>query len=208
VKEYRVKVTVRNNLLLSAIEDAGFVGWGQLSAFARHAGVQITTLQSLVAMRTPPINDSGEFSQIAKTVMEVLGAAPLDLWTDKQLTTRLNRNTGEFYVDEKALHAMIESNIQAMTLPDPSDVAEQSQLANAVQDVLKTLTDREQQVLALRLKDETYDDVGKHFDVTRERVRQIEAKAFRRLRMPSRSRQLRKFLLSADSEDTRETAKT
>jgi plasmid maintenance system antidote protein VapI len=92
MKEYRVKVTVRNNLLLSAIEDAGYKAQ---SEFARACGVTPQEINSLVAMRKPPINIDGTFSPMAKTVMEVLGACPTDLWTEEQLTMELRRNTVE-----------------------------------------------------------------------------------------------------------------
>lgn len=66
-------------------------------------------------------------------------------------------------------------------------------------EVLDTLTDREENVLRLRFglddgKMRTLEDVGKVFNVTRERIRQIEAKALRKLRHPSRSKQLRDFI--------------
>lgn len=201
MKEYRVKVTVRNNLLLSAIEDAGFVGWGQIAAFARHIGVSVSTLQQLVAMKIPPINESGEFCQIAKDVMEGLGAAPLDLWTDAQLTARLNKNTGEFYADEKALHAMIEQRDESLTLPDPADVVNEKQVSIVVQSVLQTLTPRESETLLRRMNDETMEEIGKSFDVQRERVRQIEVKALRKMRHPSRRERLRDVL--TDSQYTK-----
>ena len=74
-----------------------------------------------------------------------------------------------------------------------------SLLKEQLADVLKTLTPREEKVLSLRfgLEDgnpKTLEDVGKEFNVTRERIRQIEAKALRKLRHPSRSKKLKDFL--------------
>ena len=68
-----------------------------------------------------------------------------------------------------------------------------------LEEVLKTLTSREEQVLRMRFgltdgKAHTLEEVGKEFDVTRERIRQIESKALRKLRHPSRSKKLRDFL--------------
>lgn len=81
----------------------------------------------------------------------------------------------------------------------PVDAATFSLLKEQLVEVLSTLTDREQKVLRLRfgLDDErtrTLEEVGKEFDVTRERIRQIEAKALRKLRHPSRSRKLKDYL--------------
>ena len=83
--------------------------------------------------------------------------------------------------------------------PIPAEAASQTLLKEQLADVLKTLTPREEKVLRLRsgLEDgrpRTLEEVGKEFNVTRERIRQIEAKALRKLRHPSRSRKLRDFL--------------
>ena len=72
-------------------------------------------------------------------------------------------------------------------------------LKEQLDEVLSTLTEREQKVLRLRFgmsdgRARTLEEVGKEFDVTRERIRQIEAKALRKLRHPSRSRKLRDYL--------------
>jgi len=81
----------------------------------------------------------------------------------------------------------------------PMDAAAREMLRDQVQNALAALTDRERQVLELRYglldgKDHTLEEVGKHFQVTRERIRQIEAKALRKLRHPTRSHQLREYL--------------
>ncbi len=81
----------------------------------------------------------------------------------------------------------------------PADAATYTLLKEQLEDVLKDLTEREQQVLRMRfgLDDGhplTLEQVGKHFDVTRERIRQIEAKALRKLKHPSRSKKLKDYL--------------
>ncbi len=89
--------------------------------------------------------------------------------------------------------------IQDDNVPVPSEAAAQTLLKEQLDEVLDTLTDREQKVLRLRFgmddgRARTLEEVGKEFDVTRERIRQIEAKALRKLRHPSRSRKLRDYL--------------
>ncbi len=84
-------------------------------------------------------------------------------------------------------------------IPAPADAAASAMLKEQLNEVLQTLTDREQKVLKLRfgLEDghaRTLEEVGKRFNVTRERIRQIEAKALRKLRNPSRSKKLRDYL--------------
>ena len=89
--------------------------------------------------------------------------------------------------------------IQDDNVPVPAEAAAATLLKEQLDEVLDTLTDREQKVLRLRFgmndgRARTLEEVGKEFDVTRECIRQIEAKALRKLRHPSRSRKLRDYL--------------
>ena len=89
--------------------------------------------------------------------------------------------------------------IQDDNVPVPSDAAAFTLLKEQLVEVLGTLTEREQKVLRLRFglddgRARTLEEVGKEFNVTRERIRQIEAKALRKLRHPSRSRKLKDYL--------------
>ena len=89
--------------------------------------------------------------------------------------------------------------IQDDNVPVPADAAAFSLLKEQLSEVLGTLTEREQKVLKLRFglddgRARTLEEVGKEFNVTRERIRQIEAKALRKLRHPSRSRKLKDYL--------------
>jgi RNA polymerase primary sigma factor len=89
--------------------------------------------------------------------------------------------------------------IEDTTTIAPAEAAQNASLANVTKDVLDSLTPREAKVLRMRFgiemsTDHTLEEVGKQFDVTRERIRQIEAKALRKLRHPSRSDKLKSFL--------------
>lgn len=89
--------------------------------------------------------------------------------------------------------------IEDETTPEPVDAAARELLKEQVQNALSVLTERERQVLEMRFglldgKDYTLEEVGRYFNVTRERIRQIEAKALRKLRHPTRSRHLRDYL--------------
>lgn len=89
--------------------------------------------------------------------------------------------------------------IQDEHIPVPADEAARTLLREQLEKVMDTLSEREQKVLALRFgledgKPHTLEEVGREFQVTRERIRQIEAKALRKLRHPTRSRKLRDFL--------------
>ena len=89
--------------------------------------------------------------------------------------------------------------IEDSSISSPVDEATAQGLKEATREVLANLTEREAKVLKMRFgidmsTDHTLEEVGKQFDVTRERIRQIEAKALRKLRHPSRSEHLRSFL--------------
>ena len=92
---------------------------------------------------------------------------------------------GDFIEDEQAV--------------SPTDVVASSMLNEQILGILNTLTPREEKVLRLRYglddgKSRTLEEVGKEFNVTRERIRQIEAKALRKLRHPTRSKKLKDFI--------------
>jgi DNA-binding CsgD family transcriptional regulator len=92
------------------------------------------------------------------------------------------------------------TNIEIMSANTaPLEAAMQAGLRDVVKDILDSLTPREAKVLRMRFgiemsTDHTLEEVGKQFDVTRERIRQIEAKALRKLKHPSRSDKLRSFI--------------
>ncbi len=113
-----------------------------------------------------------------------LSQEPISIWTP--VGEEDDSSLGDFIEDEKALA--------------PADAASQQMLQQQLEDVLDSLSERERQVLRLRFgiedgRTRTLEEVGREFEVTRERIRQIEAKALRKLRHPSRSKKLRDYLL-------------
>ena len=191
MKEFRLKVSVRNNLLLSAIESQGYVS---VAEFERACELGSGSINNLVAMREAPILQSGEFSQKAKLVMEVLGAAPTDLWTEQQLTIKLKTNSGERAIDANLVQHLLEQKNRNDYLPSPEDLLLAAETSAIVNEVLRTLNPREKEVLHERFSnDSTLDEVGKIHGVHKERVRQIEATALRKLRDKKRAPILKEF---------------
>ena len=118
-------------------------------------------------------------------INRVLRSAEEPVSIDGPVGDEDSSSLGDFIEDEDA--------------PSPLDSASRQMLREQMQDALTVLTDREREVLELRFglkdgRDHTLEEVSEFFDVTRERIRQIEAKALRKLRHPSRSRQLRDYL--------------
>jgi RNA polymerase sigma factor (sigma-70 family) len=184
MNEYQIKVTVRNNLLLSAIKKAGYKSQTE---FAEACEVSVTEINNFCGLRKPAINSEGSFCHGAKVMMEVLGCAPSDLWTEAQLSMKLTRNSGERTCSEAEVLSVLENHIDTMTIESPDNELFNKERINIVNEALNSLTERESKVLRVRFgigtySDHTLEEVGKQFDVTRERIRHIEVKALRRLR--------------------------
>lgn len=195
--EYNVKVTVRNNLILKAIKDFGYTN---LNNFAKATGIGVTGIYSLVNLMEPPIGAKGEFIKPAKELMEVLGACPSELWTDEQLTLRLDSNRTERVMSKEALQITLQSNARSLIgLDYPEQEMVEEDMTRVVADKLDSLTPREAKILRLRfgldgVQAHTLEEIGKIFKVTREQIRHIEARALRKLRDPSRSDDLKQFI--------------
>jgi len=121
----------------------------------------------------------------AEKVREIVKVAQLPISLESPIGEEDDSHLGDFIEDRNAL--------------PPADAASRQLLKEQIDEVLSSLTPREQRVIQLRFgledgRSRTLEEVGKEFNVTRERIRQIEAKALRKLRHPSRSRRLRDYL--------------
>ncbi len=146
--------------------------------------VQRQLLQDLGREPTP--EEIGEEMDLTPDkVREILKIAQEPVSLETPIGEEDDSHLGDFIEDQEAI--------------SPSDHAAYELLKEQLEDVLDTLTDREENVLRLRFglddgRTRTLEEVGKVFGVTRERIRQIEAKALRKLRHPSRSKRLKDFL--------------
>ena len=143
-------------------------------------------LQTLGREPTPE-EIAEELEMPVERVREVLKVAQEPISLETPVGEEDESNLGNFIPDDEA--------------PSPSEQAADVLLREHIEEVMQTLTPREAKVLKLRfgLQDgrmRTLEEVGKEFDVTRERIRQIEAKALRKLRHPSRSKRLKDFMNS------------
>jgi RNA polymerase primary sigma factor len=136
--------------------------------------------------REPSDNEIGEEMGITpEKVREIIKVSQDPVSLETPIGEEEDSHLGDFVEDKEAIA--------------PQDAASLTMLHNEVEDILDTLTPRERRVLQLRFglidgHQRTLEEVGKRFGVTRERIRQIEAKALRKLRHPSRSKKLRDYL--------------
>ena len=132
-----------------------------------------------------PEDIAKELNMPVERVREIIRIAQDPVSLETPIGEEEDSHLGDFIPDDDA--------------PAPAEAASHTLLKEQLSDVLGTLTDRESRVLKLRFgltdgRQRTLEEVGREFNVTRERIRQIEAKALRKLRHPSRSKKLRDFL--------------
>jgi RNA polymerase primary sigma factor len=136
--------------------------------------------------REPTIGEISEQMEMPpEMVEEILKISQQPISLETPIGEEEDTHLGDFIEDRKIM--------------SPVDTASHELLKNQIGDVLDTLTPREQRVLRLRFglddgRSRTLEEVGREFKVTRERIRQIEAKALRKLRHPTRSRRLKDYL--------------
>jgi RNA polymerase primary sigma factor len=136
--------------------------------------------------REPTPKEIGDELEISPDkVREIIKVSQLPISLEAPIGEEEDSHLGDFIEDQNAL--------------PPPDAASRQLLKEQIEDVLSSLTPRERRVLQLRFgledgRSRTLEEVGKEFNVTRERIRQIEAKALRKLRHPTRSRKLKDYL--------------
>ena len=182
-----------------------YATWWIRQAITRSIADQARTIRIPVHM----VETINKLMRLSRQLVQSLGRDP----TPEELSINLEVSTGKVREilkisqepisletpigEEEDSH--LSDFIEDRTAPAPSEAASQQLLKEQVGHVLGTLTDRERRVLQLRFgledgRSRTLEEVGQEFGVTRERIRQIEAKALRKLRHPTRSRKLKDFL--------------
>ena len=182
-----------------------YATWWIRQAITRAIADQARTVRIPVHM----VETIHKVSRVSRNLLQELGREPTpeEIAEAIGMTPEKVRDTMKYALEPVSLETPIgeeEDSHLGDFIPDedspaPSDAASYTLLKEQLNEVLHTLTPREEQVLKLRFglldgKTRTLEEVGKEFDITRERIRQIEAKALRKLRHPSRSKRLRDYL--------------
>lgn len=182
-----------------------YATWWIRQAITRAIADQARTIRIPVHM----VETINKLIRVSRQLLQELGREPLPEEIAKELDMPVERVREIFKISQEPVSletpigeeedSHLGDFIQDDNVPVPAEAAAQTLLKEQLDEVLDTLTEREQKVLRLRFgmndgRARTLEEVGKEFDVTRERIRQIEAKALRKLRHPSRSRKLRDYL--------------
>ena len=182
-----------------------YATWWIRQAITRAIADQARTIRIPVHM----VETINKLIRVSRQLLQELGREPTHEEIDEQMNMPLERVREILKISQEPVSletpigeeedSHLGDFIQDDNVPVPADAAAFTLLKEQLVEVLGTLTEREQKVLRLRFglddgRARTLEEVGKEFNVTRERIRQIEAKALRKLRHPSRSRKLKDYL--------------
>jgi RNA polymerase primary sigma factor len=182
-----------------------YATWWIRQAITRAIADQARTIRIPVHM----VETIHKVSRVSRQLLQELGHEPSidEIAKEMDISPEKVREISKIALDPVSLEMPIGEEedshlgdfIQDYDSPAPSDAVSQTMLREQLLEVLHTLTPREEHVLMLRFgltdgRMRTLEEVGKEFNITRERIRQIEAKALRKLRHPSRSKRLKDYL--------------
>ena len=182
-----------------------YATWWIRQAITRAIADQARTIRIPVHM----VETINKLIRVSRQLLQELGREPLPEEIAKEMDTSVDRVREIMKIAQEPVSletpigeeedSHLGDFIEDHDAPAPADAASFTLLREQLSDVLETLTVREKRVLELRFgledgRSRTLEEVGQHFGVTRERIRQIEAKALRKLRHPSRSKKLKDFL--------------
>ncbi len=184
----RIEARLRNNILWHAIYDM----WPSVAAFCRESGFGQDTVGRLLNLTESPLRaNKEEYREVPKRLAAYLGFScdelyPIELYSFEQVKVALE-------VPTKQLTFGLGAPLLLTEPENLEDVVTANDLRGKLDHALRTLTPREEKVLRMRFgldEDEpmTREQVAEDFDISPKRVRQIEAKALRKLRQPSRSK--------------------
>ena len=177
--DFNIKVTVRNARLLRAVRSQ----YGTAAEFCRATGASPTQVAAIMTMRASPLKKDGRLTATAEIIVSALGIPADDLWPKHIERLKAKKATVEIEMDA--------ATFAAIARDDPEQIAI---YRHAISRWSSALSDREKTALALRHSGATYDDVAKAIGgVTKERARQIEHRAYRKMKKAALSDGVREW---------------
>lgn len=197
VKDYNVQVKVRNNHLLNAMKTRGITTAAELSRFS---GASQHNIGKFINLTQGAYLKDGSYNPDIVKVSIALNRMITDLFPEQHLDNPLETNMSEIDLDVGEMMALTNHNVVHIGQEDPHD-----HLSTTLSDVVSNLTTREAKVINLMYGLEgndplTLEQVGELFDLSKTRIAQIEAKALRKMRHPSRSIELREHTIVGKSK--------
>lgn len=180
IKDYRVKITIRNDKILSKMES---LGYESVRSFCEKVHLPYQQVTEIINGKLRPLTMRGSIKPLVQNVLDLLQMNPEEAFTDRQLQG-FSKSAFTFKLEEEEMKKLVDPVQNQERKVIETDV--QQKIAEAME---KRLTGREMRILNLRygLKggaDLTFEEIGLRFNITRERVRQIIARAERKLKHP------------------------
>lgn len=170
MSDYAVKITIKNGRILSRMRARGIKSLAEL---AKQAGIGYQTLVQIVALKKRPVGLRGKWVAGLENVAGVLKCDVDDLFSDAQREMALERNSGEVYMDEP--------EVMALTSGDPERAY---WIKTEAQRLLASIPNERAKAVVMRhMSGESYDEIANDLNLCKERIRQIEREAIRKMRM-------------------------
>jgi DNA-binding CsgD family transcriptional regulator len=204
MKEYRLEIKVRNNAVLKRIEE---LGYESLPAFCREHKLHYNVVNHIISFKAPFYGKRGNINGSIIKLANALQVLPDYIYPPERRGEPLQNNKYIAEV-EKADLMQVSTSLRMDAMP-VDDRKMLNDLAPTIRNVmLEALTPREHRLIDKRFgltsgTPETLDEVGDQLNVSRERIRQMEAKALRKMKHPSRSRKLREYIEFLDELNVR-----
>jgi RNA polymerase sigma factor (sigma-70 family) len=198
-EDYVLQFKIKNGPLLRAIR----IRFTTIKGFCEASGINQSIVYKYLALRLAPISKTGKWKPSALKMGRCLRLPPDCLFPEIHLQNVLARSSGELDVSREEIELMIEQQ----GAPSPEAILINDEVQRTLSGLLNELTPRQERVIRRRFgfdkEPATLEEIAREFDLSRDRVRQIEAKAIRKLRHVSRIRKLQNAGVEMEIDDDR-----
>lgn len=181
MKEYRIDAKIRNNLILRRIES---MGYKTIAEFCRDYSFSNGAIGDLVNLKEKAIcSNSTKFRPIVKKLAEILSCEPEYLFTEDQKIMEIKSNKKIIEMEEKQIKYISDNPGYLLENMYPEKLIYENDSKKVTDDAMSFLDENQKKVIEMRVfEDKTLKEISQNLGLTTERIRQIESKAFRKLR--------------------------